>query len=718
MAALGFSWFSSLSPSVLLPQRKLLLNYPHQHGVPYISTREKQIHAISSRQPAITPYFHGLPLVPRRMSQMMNRLPLLCLLMSLFAITASAREWFVRQAHPHASDTADGSADLPLRTINAAAQLAQPGDVVTVGAGIYHEWVSPARGGGTKTPIVYRSMPEHAAIVRGTDVLNAQWQSVAGMPGVFTAPLPKAAFIFGNPFIRPPAPSNNKKARTESKCHAMVFLHDQPLSQVGTREQLKKAPGSWWASDDGQQLLVHLRGNTVPASGAIEITARDRIFVPHRRGLGYIHVEGFVFERCATRPDWPQLGALSTRTGSYWIIRNNIVRHTTGKGIDCGSETWGPELLIATEPEDKRVLIGGHHLVEANLVTDNAQCGIAAWNTDFVRIIGNIVRDNATSASGDSLSLTDFEAGGIKVHAFRNGLIEGNLVVNNSSFGIWLDNGWENARVTRNVCIRNRGAGIFVELGFGPVLLYHNLVADNSSLGAPYFGDGIYTHDASGITISHNTFLANAHYGVQQIVVSERVYWPKRLAEASNETITGNLFYGNRAGAICLPFNSPRAHDNQSDYNSIEAGERFAINSNNGRIPIDTILKACRERLQSSGVPKNQRPDLSDPKRLPILSLPAWPVVTQMDQNSRPLPARFHMHLGQDQNPLLEIHLPTAGAIPVAPAGTADDFDLLGRPVNDGNPRAGAIQHLRTGTQTISLWPLPGVARPDSPTAH
>ena len=81
-------------------------------------------------------------------------------------------------------------------------------------------------------------------------------------------------------------------------------------------------------------------------------------------------------------------------SGHDWTIRNNIVRDTTGKGIDCGSETWGPESLIATESEDRRVLIGGHHLVEGNLVTDNAQCGIAAWNADDVHIIGNIVRNN------------------------------------------------------------------------------------------------------------------------------------------------------------------------------------------------------------------------------------------------------------------------------------------------------------------------------------
>ncbi|MGZ4963703.1 MAG: right-handed parallel beta-helix repeat-containing protein, partial [Limisphaerales bacterium] len=499
----------------------------------------------------------------------MKTLLLLCVLMNYSVATASAREWFVQQADPRASDAADGSSDHPLRSINAAAQLAQPGDIVTVGPGIYHEWVSPKNGGNETAPIAYRSVPEHAAVVRGTDVLTATWRESSDTPGVFTAPLPQTAFIFGNPFVRTPESSNEKKTKPVRKRDAMVFFKDQPLTQVDTREQLTQTPSSWWATDDGQQLLVHLPGNAAPAPGGVEITTRDRIFAPHRRGLSYIDVEGFVFERCATHPDWPQLGAVSCRSGQHWIIRNNIVRFTTGKGIDCGSETWSPESLAATEPEDKHILIGGYHLIEGNVVTDNVQCGIAAWNTDYVRMIGNIVRDNAISARGDKLSLTDFEAGGIKVHAFRNGLIEGNLVVSNSSFGIWLDNGWENARVTRNVCINNCGAGIFVELGFGPILVDHNLLAANIKLGAPYFGDGIYTHDSSGVTITHNTFLENAHYGVEQIVVTERVYWPKRLAEASDENITGNLFYGNRVGAIFLPLLSPRSHDNVSDYNAI-----------------------------------------------------------------------------------------------------------------------------------------------------
>jgi parallel beta-helix repeat protein len=637
----------------------------------------------------------------------------LCLLTIAAGTCALGKEWFVRQTEPAASDTADGSVDHPLRTINAAAQLAQPGDVITVGAGIYHEWILPARAGDAKAPIVYRSVPEHGAIVRGTDVLEAHWEAVADARGVFSAPLPQRAFVFFNPFIRPPPPP---KAQPEklAKCDALVFLHDQELTQVTTREQLSQTQNSWLSSDDGQQLLVHLEGDKAPPPGAIEITTRDRIFAPHRRGLSYIQVEGFVFERCATRPDWPQLGALSTRTGHHWTIRGNIVRYTTGKGIDCGSETWGPESMIATEPEDKHVLIGGHHLVESNVVSDNAQCGIAAWNTDNVRIIGNVIRNNGASASADSRSLTDFEAAGLKVHAFRNGLIEGNLVVSNSSFGIWLDNGWENARVTRNVAIGNRGAGIFVELGFGPVLVDHNLCAANRSLGSPYLGDGIYTHDASGVTIVHNTLLENAHYGVEQLVVSERVYWPKRLAEASDETIVGNLFDRNGDGAISLPLLSPRAHNNRSDYNAVGSGQKFVINSNNKRIPVDMILRESGERLQAAEVPQDQRPDMSDPKHPPLLSLSAWQVVMQMDQNSKPLPEKFRMHLEQPEN-LLRIDVPSPDALPIATAGPGDDFDLLGQPIKTGDAHAGAIEHLHARAQAIRIWPLPAVTR--QPTA-
>jgi pectin methylesterase-like acyl-CoA thioesterase len=46
-------------------------------------------------------------------------------------------------------DAHTGTAAAPLRTIQRAADLAQPGDTVAVHAGVYRESVNPPRGGGS-----------------------------------------------------------------------------------------------------------------------------------------------------------------------------------------------------------------------------------------------------------------------------------------------------------------------------------------------------------------------------------------------------------------------------------------------------------------------------------------------------------------------------------------------------------------------------------------
>jgi hypothetical protein len=141
-----------------------------------------------------------------------------------------------------------------------------------------------------------------------------------------------------------------------------------------------------------------------------------------------------------------------------------------------------------------------------------------------------------------------------------------------------------------------------------------------------------------------------------------------------------------------------------------DVGASFVINSNERRIPIGEILKSCREQLQAAHVPEADRPDLSDSKRLPILPLPAWRLVMQMDQNSTTLPANFHMHFDESKN-LLQMDLPTSSAIPVTPASASDDFDLLGQRIRHDDAHAGAIEHLHTGIQAIPLSPLPAVSR-------
>lgn len=58
-----------------------------------------------------------------------------------------SRELHVNGNHPGASDKNDGTYDHPLKTINAAAQLADPGTRVLIHEGVYRECVAPERGG-------------------------------------------------------------------------------------------------------------------------------------------------------------------------------------------------------------------------------------------------------------------------------------------------------------------------------------------------------------------------------------------------------------------------------------------------------------------------------------------------------------------------------------------------------------------------------------------
>ena len=58
----------------------------------------------------------------------------------------AAKEYHVS---PQGSDADAGTLTQPFRTINRAAQLALPGDTVTVHEGVYREWVNPLYGGET-----------------------------------------------------------------------------------------------------------------------------------------------------------------------------------------------------------------------------------------------------------------------------------------------------------------------------------------------------------------------------------------------------------------------------------------------------------------------------------------------------------------------------------------------------------------------------------------
>ena len=77
------------------------------------------------------------------------------------------------------SDSNAGNISKPFRTIQRAANIAQPGDVVEIRGGTYRETVRPSRSGTGSKPITFRSYGSETVTVSGADVIKG-WSKHSG----------------------------------------------------------------------------------------------------------------------------------------------------------------------------------------------------------------------------------------------------------------------------------------------------------------------------------------------------------------------------------------------------------------------------------------------------------------------------------------------------------------------------------------------------------
>lgn len=543
-----------------------------------------------------------------------------------------SKTFHINAASLCAEDTGPGTEDCPLRSISRAAEIASPGDLILVHAGTYRERIAPARGGVRDQPITYAAAEPGKVIVKGSDLWEPRWLKE---DGILTAPLAPELFPGENPY------ATQARALAGSKTLGQLFWDGVMLTEVDNKSELHALAGTWMASPGGTAVSVHPPlGATAPGGPAtVELTVRDRVFAPRVRGLGYITVRGFVFEHCANQsaagfwePSGTQGGMVSCRAGHDWVIEDNTIRLAKTIGLDCGGEGGrdqadGPPLT----PQEV-----GRHLIRNNYISDNGECGITGLGQTGTQVLGNVIERN------NALGFGAVEEAGIKFHYFYDGLIERNLIRDNDAAGIWLDNVWYGTRITRNIVLNNYNQGIFVELGDGDCLVDTNVVAYTRA------GDGIYTHDASGVTVAHNLLYANAHFGVYMRTVSERDSLTANgeivPVSTSRQRVLNNIFVDNFRGAVCLPLDGPRGSGNLSDYNLLLNGtqwqweglgfSRFVLNTHDGRTEMSEVVTALRTALDASGIPAEQRPNLDLWSQQPYLSLEEWRMVSGNERHS------------------------------------------------------------------------------------
>ncbi len=590
---------------------------------------------------------------------------------------------------PNGSDTAPGSKIAPFRTIQHAADLAQPGDTVQVAPGIYRERIAPARGGTATSPIVYRSEMPHGAIVSGSDPWRPKWQRRA--PGVWSGVLEEALFSDTahrdgpNPFRIPVSCTpGGREGKPEADrgypksdptlvySLGQVFVDGGIFEQVPREAEMLKTPGTWFYEPSTGRLTLHFRDDA-PERHVVEVTTKRRLFAPHKRQLGHITIEGFVFERCGNQypanfwetahPEWQQAGAVGTRSGRNWIIRNNIIRFANGIGVDLGNE--GAASVDLEAGDNGKALGASGHLLENNEIVDNGAGGTASYIGANLTIRGNRVeRNNRLGFVGKKR----WESAGIKLHNPRNSVIEHNLVRDNlGKWGIWCDAGaGENTRIVGNVVI-NQGVGLDFEIGMAkPAIVANNVFIDN--------GISIRTRESGGITITHNLILGSKTAGIEYSLDRKR----EGSWSAAHNAIYNNLLIG--GPGLFSKLTAPddlRSEDRRLDNNVYSAAP------NEARYAIDMEPPVDLPRWQARWKSYNGNSDA--------------------DGLSRAIPGNAYVFRPEAMELELTIAFDPKRCATTPDPRLVEDF-YRGQLVA---PRQvpGPFESLRSGKQTFKLWP-------------
>lgn len=110
-------------------------------------------------------------------------------------LASQAREYHVAS---NGLDTNDGASNTPFLTIQQAADVAQPGDTITVHEGVYRERINPPRGGDSDAMrIVYQAAKGEEVFIRGSEVIKG-WEKVQG--DTWKVVIPKTYFGDFNPY--------------------------------------------------------------------------------------------------------------------------------------------------------------------------------------------------------------------------------------------------------------------------------------------------------------------------------------------------------------------------------------------------------------------------------------------------------------------------------------------------------------------------------------
>lgn len=424
------------------------------------------------------------------------------LTLTLAACSVYAKDYHVSTT---GLDDNDGTQSKPFKTISAAAEIAQPGDKITVHKGIYRERINPPRGGTSDDKrIVYQATDCEKVVIKGSEVVKG-WEHVQN--DTWKVTLPNSFFGDFNPYSDLISGDWFKRKGRDHHTGA-VYLNGHWLTEAAKHEDVLKSAEKnplWFAKVNDKNTTIWAQFKGVdPNKQNVEINVRQSVFYPDKPGINYITVRGFIMEQAATPwspPTAEQIGLIGTHWSKGWIIENNVIRYSTCVGVTLGK--YGDEWDNRSQSADaynrtiQRALKNGwskknigSHIVRNNQISHCEQAGIVgSMGAAFSTITGNAIHDIHIRQLFDGA-----EMAGIKFHGAIDTIISHNHVYRTCR-GIWLDWMSQGTHVTGNLLHDNESReDLFVEVNHGPFLVDNNLFLSGNGLNDISHG-GAFAHN-------------------------------------------------------------------------------------------------------------------------------------------------------------------------------------------------------------------------------
>jgi hypothetical protein len=440
----------------------------------------------------------------------MKRIHLTLLIMAL-SLAVFAREYHVAKG---GNDNNDGSAEAPLLTIQMAANLAMPGDVIIVHQGVYRERVTPLRGGTSDNKrIVYRAAEGEKVEIKGSEIIR-NWEPYSGT--VWKSSVPNSMFGDYNPYqdlVK--GDWFNDKGRIHHT--GEVYLNGKSLWEMEVLKKVLKPRAvednfdpigstyTWYCESDKENTYLYANFHGAdPNKELVEINFRKSCFYPDTTNINYITVSGFHMSQAATQwapPTAEQIGLIGTNWSKGWIIENNVIRNSKCSGITLGkhgdewdntsensAEGYVETIKRASERGWSKANIGSH-IIRNNTIYDCEQTGICGSMGGVFSLIEN----NDIYNIWTKRMWTGAEMGGIKIHASIDMIIRNNRL-KNCGRGLWLDWMAQGTRVRGNLLYNNSTDDIFVEVNHGPFLIENNILLSDLAI-RDWSEGGAYVHN-------------------------------------------------------------------------------------------------------------------------------------------------------------------------------------------------------------------------------